>query len=78
MQVAVDQTGNPKEPLDRTPLSVHYSKGNSLADGGVHAAQPATNDAGTLGVQVLQEDVTAIQIVLVDSIRKFWFDVARQ
>lgn len=64
--------------MDSTPLSIDYSKGNGLRDWGVHASQPATNDSGSLGVQMLQEDGTAIQIVLVDAIRKLWFDVARQ
>ena len=64
--------------MESTPLSVDYSKGNGLGDWGVHASQPATNDAGTLGVQVLQKGVIAVQIVLVDAIRELRFDVAHQ
>lgn len=60
------------------PLGVHYSKGNGLGDWRVHVSQPATNDADTLGVQVLHEGFTAIQIVLVDAVGEIRLEVARQ
>lgn len=41
-------------------------------------SQPATNDADTLGVQVLHEGITVIQIVLVDTVGEKRLEVARQ
>ena len=58
------------------PLSVHNSKGNGVGDGGVHGAQPTADDAGALGVEVLQEGVTVIQVVLVHAFRELRLDVA--
>lgn len=60
------------------PLSVHYSKGNGLGDWRVHMSQPATNDADTLGVQVLHEGVTVVQIVFINTVREVGLEVALQ